>query len=254
MRFFRKKYHHETETTTLTQGDWNIPVKIIREMRMGARASISKVGATCRIPIQLDQADDKKTVDSLQKWILKQVEGSIELQKSFQPHIYRSEQNLEVQGRLSTINTLYKDRKSGTAKRLSKNQIQLILPVGQPQANENLMVRKLISKEIAKDFILPIQDRVHELNDRYFKHEVQDIRLRYNRSNWGSCSNTGNISLSTRLLLAPQDVIDYVIVHELAHISEFNHSDNFWSLVEDALPNYKQQVHWLKTKGKDCDF
>ena len=116
------------------------------------------------------------------------------------------------------------------------------------------MVRKLISKEIAKDFILPIQDRVHELNDRYFKHEVQDIRLRYNRSNWGSCSNTGNISLSTRLLLAPQEVIDYVIVHELAHISEFNHSDNFWSLVEEALPGYKQQVHWLKTKGKDCDF
>ena len=59
---------------------------------------------------------------------------------------------------------------------------------------------------------------------------IKGIFLKYNHSNWGSCSHNGNINLSTRLLFAPEAVQDYVIVHELAHLVEPNHSDRFWAL------------------------
>jgi len=69
-----------------------------------------------------------------------------------------------------------------------------------------------------------------------------------------SCSSKSNINLSTRLLFAPSDVIDYVIVHELTHLIEMNHSQKFWNLVKSVMPNYKQKEKWLKEYGKLCDF
>ena len=78
--------------------------------------------------------------------------------------------------------------------------------------------------------------------------------MKYNHSNWGSCSSKGNINLSTRLLFAPDDVIDYVIIHELAHRIEMNHSPRFWKLVSDAMPDYKEKEKWLKVHGGKLGF
>jgi predicted metal-dependent hydrolase len=66
----------------------------------------------------------------------------------------------------------------------------------------------------------------------YFQKPIKSVNLKYNLSNWGSCSTKGNINLSTRLLFAPDDVIDYVIIHELAHLLEMNHSPHFWAIVK----------------------
>lgn len=63
---------------------------------------------------------------------------------------------------------------------------------------------------------------------------------------WGSCSGRNTLCFSWRLILTPLDIIDYVIVHELSHIAEKNHSKKFWQKVEDIMPNYKQKRLWLK--------
>jgi predicted metal-dependent hydrolase len=62
------------------------------------------------------------------------------------------------------------------------------------------------------------------------------------------------LNFSSRLLFAPQDVQDYVIIHELAHLIELNHSDAFWQLVADAMPNYSEKENWLKENGAACRF
>ena len=99
-----------------------------------------------------------------------------------------------------------------------------------------------------------ITRRVIELNRKHFQKPVKGVRLKYNHSNWGSCSRSGNINLSTRLLFAPPDVIDYVIVHELAHLVELNHSPRFWNIVEKAVPDYRDKEKWLKENRNLCDF
>ena len=95
---------------------------------------------------------------------------------------------------------------------------------------------------------------VHFNNTKYFQEEINTIRFKNNQSNWGSCSSKKNLNFSTRLLFAPQEAIDYVIVHELAHLKELNHSPKFWKIVADVMPNYKEQEAWLKANGHLCQF
>jgi hypothetical protein len=75
------------------------------------------------------------------------------------------------------------------------------------------------------------------------------IQIRDQRSRWGSCSTTGTLSFNWRLVLAPFDVLDYVVVHELCHMREPNHSGKFWQLVEARRPNWRAQRDWLDEHG-----
>ena len=76
------------------------------------------------------------------------------------------------------------------------------------------------------------------------------ITVRDQRTRWGSCSAKGNLNFNWRLILAPGEVLDYVVVHELAHRREMNHSKRFWSLVEMVLPDYERRRRWLKENGE----
>ena len=75
------------------------------------------------------------------------------------------------------------------------------------------------------------------------------ITIRNQRGRWGSCSSAGNLNFNCLLMLAPPEVRDYVIVHELAHRKQMNHSAAFWEEVEKVLPDYRRQVKWLKEQG-----
>lgn len=75
------------------------------------------------------------------------------------------------------------------------------------------------------------------------------VGLRCLRSRWGSCSGKGSLSFNCPLMLAPSEVTDYVVVHELCHRREMNHSRRFWAEVERVLPDYKIRQDWLKKNG-----
>ena len=69
------------------------------------------------------------------------------------------------------------------------------------------------------------------------------------QTRWGSCSPSGSLNFSWRLVMAPMQVIDYVVIHELVHLRQKNHSRHFWDEVKTMMPDYAQQVKWLKTNG-----
>lgn len=75
------------------------------------------------------------------------------------------------------------------------------------------------------------------------------ISVRDQRSRWGSCSSSGALSFSWRLILAPAFVLDYVAAHEVAHLAEMNHGPNFWRLVKKTMPDYENSQAWLKVHG-----
>lgn len=75
------------------------------------------------------------------------------------------------------------------------------------------------------------------------------ITVRDQKTRWGSCSAKGNLNFNWRLILAPEEVLDYVVIHELAHRREMNHSDRFWRIVESVMPDYRERRQWLRDHG-----
>lgn len=80
--------------------------------------------------------------------------------------------------------------------------------------------------------------KIAELN-KIYNFEFNKISIRNQKTRWGSCSRKKNLNFNYRMMYLPEKVIDYIIVHELCHLKEFNHSKNFWNLVQIAIPDYK---------------
>ena len=85
---------------------------------------------------------------------------------------------------------------------------------------------------------------------RYYAREMgetyQRITLKNQKKRWGSCSSARNLNFNWRLVMAPMEVLDYVVVHELCHLKQMNHSEAFWQEVEKVLPDYKERKKWLE--------
>ena len=99
-----------------------------------------------------------------------------------------------------------------------------------------------------KRFIEVALPRLSYFSDKH-KLKVNQVRVKEQKTLWGSCSSKNNINLNYLLIMAPMKVIDYVIVHELVHTIHKNHSAKFWQKVATILPNYKDARYWLKENG-----
>jgi len=75
------------------------------------------------------------------------------------------------------------------------------------------------------------------------------LRIREYKRRWGSCDHKGGLSFNWRIIMAPPEALDYVVIHELAHCHEFNHSKRFWTLVSEQMPDWKKQHDWLQING-----
>ena len=106
-----------------------------------------------------------------------------------------------------------------------------------------------------------LEARYHQAARNYFPKRVAyyetilgvthgTITIRDQKTRWGSCSSKGNLNFNWRLMLAPPRILDYVVVHELCHRIEMNHSKAFWDAVETVLPDYRELRKWLKDNGR----
>lgn len=83
-----------------------------------------------------------------------------------------------------------------------------------------------------------VKNRLAHYNELY-GFGINRVAIKNSKSRWGSASKKGNLNFNYRVVLLPPDMADYVVVHELCHLGEFNHSPKFWALVARAVPNYK---------------
>lgn len=85
--------------------------------------------------------------------------------------------------------------------------------------------------------------RIHHFN-KIYNLRFKKINIKNQKTRWGSCSRKGNLNFNYKIILLPQNMADYIIVHELCHLKELNHSQNFWNLVKHTIPDY------LETRGE----
>lgn len=109
-----------------------------------------------------------------------------------------------------------------------------------------------LEKEITTWYIQQARSVISNQVEYYSKHMntiYASLKFSDTISQWGSCSRDNNLQFNWRLIMAPLLVLNYVIIHELTHTLEKNHSSNFWSKVRLHNPSYKQQIKWLQTHG-----
>lgn len=87
-----------------------------------------------------------------------------------------------------------------------------------------------------------------EFYNKYYGFKYNRISIRNQKSRWGSCSKRGNLNFNYKLYFMPEAIRDYVIVHELCHLKEFNHSKDFWNLVAETVPNHQEIKKSLKSR------
>ena len=243
-----KKYR-----THISAAGLELPVEITLERRRDTRFGITGKRVTLRMPMGVQPDFIQRQLAELREWTHKVLLEKPALREPFVGKIYQTGDVLEVGQRRYILDVSIEARSSHAGK-LIGDTIHLQLSNQSAPTHLTRAVKTLLSRVVAGDFYPEIRRRVLDWNDRTVRQYIKSVNLKYNHSNWGSCSAHNNVNLSTRLLFAPADVQDYVILHELAHLVELNHSDRFWALVEGYMPDYREKEKWLKANRAKCDF
>lgn len=228
-------------------------IKIHIEHRRGVRMSFGKEYILLRIPVYSSQNQVKESIEKCKVWVTSNIEHNPDLIRRYHTRDYKDGSELTVMDKSYIVSCATHNAASGKAV-LKDQNIILTLPYNIDGYERSKMIRTLLSRIVAKICRADIQEKVDHYNDLYIKRKVNKVVLKYNTTNWGSCSTNNNINISTRTLLAPMWVINYVIVHELCHLMEMNHSKRFWKHVENIYPDYIKAEAWLKEYGSSCYF
>lgn len=239
-------------TRTLSHGQHSYIIKVVKEWRRNTRYSLGSKYLTIRMPKFLPDYLVDQHLNDAETWAIKQIEKR-EASGKFQnqQREYLDGGTFEIGGNTFQIRIVEKDIKNFSGKVVSDF---LILNVPKTATHDHETLGKLVSRIMGHYFHPYMLERVEFFNNQYFKETIGHVRLKNNKSNWGSCSSDKNLNFSTRLLFAPPDVIDYVIVHELSHLKEMNHSPAFWNIVKSVMPDYKSKEKWLKQYQHICHF
>jgi predicted metal-dependent hydrolase len=231
-------------------GDYHLPVIHHKENRTSVRFSITKKGLIIRSPIFSFSRNIKTKA---KEWCMTMAQQKPAALGRFKIRNYTNGGTITI---YNTPFVMQISESDGPKDIITwkKNQLDIKVNRVYGTAEKSRVIKGLLMHFAAKRFLLPISERVEKINNLHFNVAINKIRLKNNYTNWGSCSSKGNINLSTRLLLAPPEVIDYVIIHELAHRIELNHSKRFWSIVSDACREYKHMERWLKNNSHLCEF
>ncbi|MCS7036422.1 MAG: M48 family metallopeptidase [Saprospiraceae bacterium] len=231
----------------------DLPVRVVLERRFDCRYAISRRSVILRLPHYYGPEETLREMHAMLRWVEQMFDKDPRLMERFHVREYRSGDTLTVGERRYTLHIAEEDRQTHTG-RLKGSTIVLRLRQGATPSERAKAIRTLLSRVVAGDFQREIEQRVLDINRRTVNRPIRGIYLKYTISNWGSCSSRGNINLSTRLLFAPREVQDYVILHELAHLVEPNHSDRFWAVVAQHMPDFERHEAWLRQHGPSCDF
>jgi len=229
----------------------DIPINIYLEDRNNSRVSLGKKAVHIRLPFWLSKREKEQQIRQFLEWAQSKIMERTRNADKEKPRRYKDGDELQIGADQYHLHIDYEDRKTGSA-RINGHQIQIVIPEGLNHEGRSDMIATLISRCLAAQYLPWISQKIHNLNQRYFKQRINRITLKNTKTRWGSCSQKGNINLSTRILFAPEEVIDYVCVHELAHLKVPDHSKKFWELVESVIPDYKHHIQWLKKNEPKC--
>ncbi len=217
---------------------------IVRSKRKTFAISIgTEKGIVVKIPLYFPAEDIEKLVIEKAEWIAEKYEQMEEQEQKKPVHHFESGETFYFRGTSLILNLIINpDRK----RIMVKKQAGTLLVVS-PNA-EKTVIRAAIEKWYRERAREVITDKVIYYQ-RFVGKNVGEIRIKEQKSRWGSCSSQANLNFNWKIVMAPDEIIDYLVVHELCHLLHMNHSKQFWNSVGNIIPDYKEREKWLKEKG-----
>lgn len=210
--------------------------KLVRSKRRTLSLIVETDGTlTVRAPLRMKAADIHRFIEQKADWIRRK-QGRAQ-KEAIPPHQFAEGETFPYLGKEVPLHLV-----PGPQPALKMDRTFKLAKSAQPRA---AAVFEAWYKKQARSVLA---ERVNFFARRYV-FDVEKVRISSARTRWGSCSAKKTLSFTWRLVMAPPEVVDYVVVHELCHLRELNHSPAFWAQVEAILPDYKARRKWLKQHG-----
>lgn len=249
---FRRKATSESRVIKIAEHE--LRLYIIRERRSNQRFGLSSKGLIVRVPIMTSSHALHGILEDAFRWAEKAF-----TRKPLQPINFRKvKHDEEIHFFDGPRIVKFSDPSTATEPaqwKVSLRKENILQIDGQKPVSfeEHELLSKAVRKAVKNQYRKTLEQRVHQWNNHLELGAVKSFRLGYTTSRWGSCQHaTGKIALSTRLTLCPLWVIDAVIVHELCHLIHNNHSKEFWTLLDEKYPRYREADGWIKEHGAKC--
>lgn len=230
----------QTEIKTLLNGK-----ALTYQVRVSPRArrlriTISESGVTVTLPRGFSGRDAETFLQQNAEWVDRQLARQQRSRKrAAQPALPRDV--ILLRGVPTQITTIVDPgRKSRAALENTGGRLKVHLPSGTEKLRGQVVEKGLRSMARAE-----IEREVAEQAQRMHLFPAS-VTIRDQRTRWGSCSTSGTLSFNWRLVMAPPEILSYVVIHELSHMREPNHSPAFWKVVAQYYPNYREARAWLK--------
>jgi predicted metal-dependent hydrolase len=231
----------------------NLPFtyQIRRSHRVASARIVVKPGLVEIVaPLQIPEHKLHKFVQAKQDWVaqaLKKMAASSPQNSGFVPVEYKSGADMTYQGKVYPLTVLTSKLKRVKIEFIDGYKVHIPLAMNADEHNHQIkeaLIRwmKKQTKQLVEDLV-----QIHADKKQLFP---RTITIKTQKSRWGSCGIHNDININWLLLMAPSEVLEYVVVHELCHIRVKNHSSQFWSLVAEHLPDYQNRRNWLKKQGR----
>lgn len=238
----------------LKMGDIILPYQLAASPR-AKRINITVANGQVKVTVPRGTSPDqaRRFVEAKQNWIWKHVQDyqkkapNQPLEKNFE-----AGEHFLYLGESYPLRIIYTPSSAGQIE-LNQEGIWLFLPAGLPQADRANKIKAILHNwykaQARTVFSNKLANYAEQLQVTY-----HTLRIKEQKTKWGSCSHRANINLNWKLIMAPEAVIDYVLIHELAHLRHMNHSPEFWQVVANCQPAYFANRKWLKEHGKELIF
>lgn len=223
-------------------GIW-ISGTIIKGKRRGISLEILPIGTlVVRVPKRYNKSYILNVIKANEEWIYKKVKLINEKNNILINREYTSGESYLLLGEYYKLNVTYSNESRKVNVDSSEKTINLLVDKKNNDIRSELLI---FYKEFALKYI---QERI-EFYLSKFNHIPKEIRVKEQKRRWGSCTGDNKLLFNWKIIMAPKEVIDYLVIHEMSHMEHKNHSKDFWNSVGEILKDYKSYRIWLKENG-----
>ncbi len=222
--------------------------QIVRKPRRKTVSISVKPDCSVRVlvPAKLPEKNIVELLQQKQDWIQSKITFFQENKHNHQPKEYVSGETFTYLGKKYRLK-IVPDSDNESVK-LKNGKFVVHLPTDVSQESEKATVKKLLLRWYREHAIVLLQEKTLQFALQ-IGLSTPSVEVKDYKSRWGSCRTDGRIFYNWRIIIAPQTIVDYVVIHELCHLVHANHSKHFWKLVWTVLPDYLERKDWLKANG-----